>query len=42
MLKKLDELEEHPAFYKRSEENILFALESKVKSMDKFEEVYYF
>ncbi|XP_061939617.1 putative gamma-glutamylcyclotransferase CG2811 isoform X4 [Apis cerana] len=39
MLKKLDELEEHPAFYKRSEENILFAPESKVKSMDKFEEV---
>ncbi|XP_006558539.1 putative gamma-glutamylcyclotransferase CG2811 isoform X3 [Apis mellifera] len=39
MLKKLDELEEHPAFYKRSEENVLFAPESKVKSMDKFEEV---
>ncbi|CAL7950664.1 unnamed protein product [Xylocopa violacea] len=39
MLNKLDELEEHPAFYKRSEEDILYAPESKAKSTDNFEEV---
>ncbi|XP_017893456.1 putative gamma-glutamylcyclotransferase CG2811 isoform X2 [Ceratina calcarata] len=39
MLKKLDELEEHPAFYKRFEDSVHFAPEAKVKSPDKFEEV---
>lgn len=39
MLKKLDELEEHPTFYERSEEDVLVAPEGKTKSSDNFEEV---
>ncbi|XP_076240465.1 putative gamma-glutamylcyclotransferase CG2811 isoform X2 [Calliopsis andreniformis] len=39
MLKKLDELEEHPTFYERSEENVLMASETKIKGNDNFEEV---
>lgn len=39
MLKKLDELEEHPTFYERSEEDVLVAPEGKAKSSDNFEEV---
>lgn len=39
MLKKLDELEEHPTFYERSEEDLLVAPEGKTKSSDNFEEV---
>ncbi|XP_017788823.1 PREDICTED: putative gamma-glutamylcyclotransferase CG2811 isoform X2 [Habropoda laboriosa] len=39
MLKKLDELEEHPTFYERSQENVLWASEAKAKSSDNFEEV---
>ncbi|XP_033318833.1 putative gamma-glutamylcyclotransferase CG2811 isoform X2 [Bombus bifarius] len=39
MLKKLDELEEHPTFYERSEEDLLIAPEGKTKSSDNFEEI---
>ncbi|XP_015428580.1 PREDICTED: putative gamma-glutamylcyclotransferase CG2811 isoform X2 [Dufourea novaeangliae] len=39
MLKKLDELEEHPAFYERSETDVLIAPEAKVKANENFEEV---
>ncbi|XP_003704184.2 putative gamma-glutamylcyclotransferase CG2811 isoform X2 [Megachile rotundata] len=39
MLKKLDELEEHPALYERFQEDILWAAESKAKSTNNFEEV---
>ncbi|XP_053995506.1 putative gamma-glutamylcyclotransferase CG2811 [Hylaeus anthracinus] len=39
MLKKLDELEEHPAFYQRSEADVLMAPEAKIKTNDNFEEV---
>lgn len=39
MLTKLDELEEHPNFYERSEEDVLLAAESKLKSSKNFEEV---
>lgn len=39
MLKKLDELEEHPTFYERSEEDLLIAPEGKAKSSNNFEEV---
>lgn len=39
MLTKLDELEEHPAFYERSREDVLWASEGKAKSSDNFEEV---
>lgn len=39
MLKKLDELEEHPTFYERFEEEILLAPETALKSGKTFEEV---
>ncbi|CAK9819518.1 Putative gamma-glutamylcyclotransferase CG2811 [Anthophora quadrimaculata] len=39
MLKKLDELEEHPGFYERSQDNVLFASEAKAKLSENFEEV---
>lgn len=39
MLKKLDELEEHPKFYERTEEKILLALETALKPGKTFEEV---
>ncbi|XP_076678997.1 putative gamma-glutamylcyclotransferase CG2811 isoform X1 [Andrena cerasifolii] len=39
MLKKLDELEEHPTFYERSEESVMMAPEAKIKATDNFEEV---
>ncbi|KAL0122847.1 hypothetical protein PUN28_007493 [Cardiocondyla obscurior] len=39
MLKKLDELEEHPKFYERTEENILLAPEAALKPGKTFEEV---
>lgn len=39
MLKKLDELEEHPAFYERFQEDILWATEAKAKSATNFDEV---
>lgn len=39
MLKKLDELEEHPKFYKRTEEKVLLAPESVLKFGKNFEEV---
>ncbi|XP_076632139.1 putative gamma-glutamylcyclotransferase CG2811 isoform X2 [Colletes latitarsis] len=39
MLNKLDELEEHPAFYQRSEADVFMAPEAKIKSNDNFEEV---
>lgn len=39
MLKKLDELEEHPTFYERFEEEILLASETALKSGKMFEEV---
>ncbi|XP_043266131.1 putative gamma-glutamylcyclotransferase CG2811 isoform X2 [Colletes gigas] len=39
MLNKLDELEEHPAFYQRSEADVLMAPEAKIKLNDNFEEV---
>lgn len=39
MLKKLDELEEHPAFYERTEEEILLAPEAALKPGKSFEEV---
>lgn len=42
MLKKLDELEEHPTFYERSEENVLIAPEAKAKASDNFEVVFFF
>lgn len=37
MLKKLDELEEHPDFYVRTEEDVLLAPESEIKSGATFE-----
>lgn len=40
MLKRLDELEEHPTFYERTEEDVLFAPETAFKSGKTFEEVY--
>lgn len=39
MLKKLDELEEHPKFYERTEEKILLAPEAALKPGKTFEEV---
>lgn len=39
MLKKLDELEEHPKFYERTEEKILLAPEASFKLGKTFEEV---
>lgn len=39
MLKRLDELEEHPKFYERTEEKILLALEAALKPGKTFEEV---
>lgn len=39
MLKKLDELEEHPMFYERSQEDVHWATEAKAKSTDNFDEV---
>ncbi|XP_025157240.1 putative gamma-glutamylcyclotransferase CG2811 isoform X2 [Harpegnathos saltator] len=39
MLKKLDELEEHPAFYERTEEEILLAPEAMLKPGRTFEEI---
>lgn len=39
MLKKLDELEEHPAFYERTEEEVLLTPESILKPGKTFEEV---
>ncbi|KAG7189140.1 hypothetical protein KM043_008708 [Ampulex compressa] len=39
MLKKLDELEEHPDFYERTEEDVLWATEAKLKAKNNFEEV---
>ena len=41
MLKKLDELEEHPTFYERSEENVLVAPEAKAKASDTFDTVFF-
>lgn len=40
MLKRLDELEEHPTFYERTEEEVLLAPETVFKSGKTFEEVY--
>lgn len=40
MLKRLDELEEHPTFYERTEEEVLLAPEAAFKSGKTFEEVY--
>lgn len=40
MLKRLDELEEHPTFYERTEEEVLLAPEAVFKSGKTFEEVY--
>lgn len=39
MLKRLDELEEHPTFYERTEEEVLLAPETAFKSGKTFEEV---
>ncbi|XP_032691447.1 putative gamma-glutamylcyclotransferase CG2811 isoform X2 [Odontomachus brunneus] len=39
MLKRLDELEEHPTFYERTEEEILLASEAALKPGESFEEV---
>ncbi|KYM87051.1 hypothetical protein ALC53_03668 [Atta colombica] len=39
MLKRLDELEEHPQFYERTEETVLLASEAAFKSEKTFEEV---
>ena len=39
MLKKLDELEEHPDFYVRTEEEILLTSEDKIKSRIDFNKV---
>jgi len=39
MLKRLDELEEHPTFYERTEEKVLLALEAALKPGKTFEEV---
>ncbi|XP_043513681.1 putative gamma-glutamylcyclotransferase CG2811 isoform X1 [Frieseomelitta varia] len=39
MLKKLDELEEHPTFYERSEENVLIAPEAKAKASTNFDTI---
>lgn len=39
MLKKLDELEEHPLFYERTEEEVLLIPEAIFKSGKTFEEV---
>ena len=39
MLKKLDELEEHPDFYVRTEEDVLLAPESEIKNGANFENV---
>lgn len=39
MLKKLDELEEHPALYERFQEDILWAPESKLKTANNIDEV---
>ncbi|KAL6434365.1 hypothetical protein ACFW04_006052 [Cataglyphis niger] len=39
MLKKLDELEEHPTFYERFEEEILLVPETVLKSEKMFEEI---
>lgn len=41
MLEKLDELEEHPTFYERSEESVMLAPEAKIKANGNFEEVRY-
>jgi gamma-glutamylaminecyclotransferase len=40
MLKKLDDLEEHPNFYVRTEDSVLLAPESKIKHGASFESVY--
>ncbi|KAL2718035.1 gamma-glutamylaminecyclotransferase C isoform X1, partial [Vespula squamosa] len=39
MLTRLDELEEHPNFYERTEEDVFMATESKLKSNSNFEEI---
>lgn len=39
MLKKLDELEEHPKFYERTEEKVLLAPDTVLKPGKTFEEV---
>lgn len=39
MLKKLDELEEHPNFYVRTEEDALLAPENEIKKGASFERV---
>lgn len=39
MLAKLDELEEHPNFYIRTEEDVLLATEDKIKNGENFEKV---
>lgn len=39
MLKRLDELEEHPKFYERTEEKVLLASEAALKPEKTFEEV---
>lgn len=39
MLAKLDELEEHPNFYIRTEEDVLLAPENKIKNGETFENV---
>lgn len=39
MLTRLDELEEHPTFYERTEEEILLAPETTLKPGKTFEEV---
>lgn len=39
MLKKLDELEEHPNFYERTEEDVLLAPETTLKPGKTYEEV---
>lgn len=39
MLKRLDELEEHPTFYERTEEEVVLAPEAMLKAGKTFEEV---
>lgn len=39
MLEKLDELEEHPSFYVRTEEDVLMAPAANLKTDINFEEV---
>ncbi|XP_011496426.1 PREDICTED: putative gamma-glutamylcyclotransferase CG2811 [Ceratosolen solmsi marchali] len=39
MLKKLDDLEEHPNFYVRTEDNVLLAPESEIKRGESFESI---